>query len=192
MRPVLEKLRWVAALALAGLMAACGSQPGEVYPMAADDVRTRLQSVEVPMFVFGTAGAMQESPAAVLESPDRVSWRIASEGDELFRYVASIEPVDAGQTRVTVTLSPGNPRVEQGIKDNPDIAKIYVDAMVEAVDAGLEQREFRMTAITPATIAAARKRMGEINAQFDREIEEHRKKTQDNLDRAYEREGLKY
>lgn len=191
MTPTLAKLG-LAALAGAMLLTACSSKPGEVYPLAANEVRTRLQSVQVPMFMFGTAATMDESPSAVLESPDKVSWRIASKGEELMRYVAAIEPVDAGQTRVTVTLLPGNPRVEQGIKDNPDIAKLYVVAMTEAVDAGIEQREFQMSAIGPATLQAAKSRMGEINAQFDREIEENRKKSQDNLERAYKQQGLEY
>lgn len=192
MRLVSRKLRWAAALAVAGLLAACGGNSAEVYPIAAQDMAGRLQAVQVPMFMFGTEGAMADSPAASVDGPNQVSWPIRQGSEELFRYVATIEPAGENQSSVRVSILPGNARVAQGLKDNPDIGELYEIAMVEAIDSTLEGRAFSMAAIGPATVAAARNRMGEINARFDREIEQHRKQTQDNLERAYEQQGLKY
>lgn len=192
MRHISKKLRWAVALAIAGLLTACGGKSAEVYPIAPQDMAARLQAVQVPMFMFGTGGAMADSPAASVDGPNQVSWPIRQGSDELFRYVATIEPAGENQSSVRVSILPGNARVAQGLKDNPDIGELYEVAMIEAIDSTLEGREFSMAAIGPATMAAAQKRMGEINAKFDREIEQHRKKTQDNLERAYREQGLQY
>lgn len=184
----------LATLALLGGCAA--APPGEVYPLALVDTRSRVFATEVPTFVFGGAGAASVDVQAIAE-PDKIIWPVTTKGQELFRYVATITPVDATHTRVAVALLPAasgaaGAKVARGLKENADIARLYRDAMTEAVDAKLENRDFTMAAITPQLTLAALGHLGDITAGFDRESARHGKQVKSNLERAYAAEGIDY
>lgn len=183
----------IASLAMIASLAGCGPPPGEVYPLPLADAKARVATTEVPTFIFGSAAVDVQ---AMTQGDTVVLWPITTKGSELFRFVATLTPVDAAHTRVDVAFVPApagsgaaGEKVAERLKANADIAELYRKAMVEAVDATIEHRDFAFGAIAPAMTLAA---IGHLGEDFKAEEERHGKQVKSNLERAYADAGVEY
>ncbi|AZI35908.1 hypothetical protein NT2_04_04580 [Caenibius tardaugens NBRC 16725] len=191
MRDLLARRRWL-ALAMAGLLAGCGLiDSGTTYPVSAREAHKVLTAIEPPYFLFG-GSAVGGRPQQIDNGKLRWTLRHA-DSQGAIAFIAAIEDQGAQQAKVTVTVEPGDgpnkEKVAKALEENASIVALYKAAMVEQIDAALEKRSFDFGAIqgqlARATIAA----MPQISADMDRAAEASRKRSSENMDRAYREEA---
>jgi hypothetical protein len=179
------------ALVMAGLLAACGESTS--YPISAHEVTSKLLSTKPPMFVFGSSGA---NVMVTQGEGGAVRWTVLKNGHQVMRLVAKVTPNGDNASNVAVSVEPPNDdastKIGQNMADNPAIVKLYRSAMVEQIDAKLNNRDFNMGAIQAQMVAAAIATMPKIQqsamqaAQSSAEMERDMKRAA--ADAAYERE----
>ena len=183
--PCIRPLRIATPLTLiaASLLAACGlADSGTTYPLQARDVRQTLLATEPPVFVFG---GNAESGRGTPAGDGAVRWLLkdAERGRSLFAFVARIEDLGEGQSRVSVAVEPpdGDAKgaIAQRLADNPSIVALYKAAMEEQIDAALEKREFNFAVLQDELAGATADEAARANAQRSRA----------NIDRAYREEA---
>ncbi len=126
---------------MAGLLAcglsACGEQ-GEVYPMPASRVASRLHGMILPAELgFGRDGLSGASLEA--SSDQAVTWRITDGGRTLGWMDAKLDAIDLDHTRVAVDFRPG-PSIGGG--GGEALGAIGQAVFGEAVDAELDGRAY--------------------------------------------------
>lgn len=180
------------ALTLASLLASCGLiDSGTTYPVSARDAHKVLTAIEPPYFLFG-GSAVGGRPQQIDNGKLRWTLRHA-DANGAIAFIAAIEDQGEQQSKVTVTVEPGDgpnrEKVAKALEENASIVALYKAAMVEQIDAALEKRSFDFGAIqgqlARATIAA----MPQISADMDRAAEASRKRSSENMDRAYREEA---
>ncbi|MEQ7874820.1 hypothetical protein ABDK56_12545 [Sphingomonas sp. ASV193] len=141
-------------------LAACKAPPpGETYALDEATVKARLAEAEVPLMVFGEAGAKIDVERSEEDDGRKISWALVYDGDEMFRYLATIAPETPTATHVSVQIMPGEGDKAQKtyarMKANADIAAMYGQAMLEEVDSKIEQRRFSMAPVYQKMMVAA-------------------------------------
>lgn len=181
--------KFVFAMVMAGLLTACGE--GKPYPIAAHEVTSKLLATKPPMFVFASSGA---NVMVTQGDGGAVRWTVLQGGKQVMRLVATVTPDGDSASNVAVSLEPpmndANAAIGKNLADNPAIGKLYTSAMVEQIDARLNNREFDMSKIQPEMVAVAtmpkiqRSAMqaAQNSANMDRDARQRA------ADEAYERE----
>ena len=180
-----------AVLPLVALLGACGGagEAGETYPQRAGDVRQVLRGLEMPAVI----GAYATDVRVVQEGDGSVVWFVGNDGNYAMRFVARTEAVDAEHTRVTVEMkpptdSPDDP-AKKRLEENASAANVYVMAMVEQIDATLENRPFDHSKIAAATAIGVAANIGQLSAQLDEQVAREREREAKNMADAYANEG---
>jgi hypothetical protein len=183
--------KFLFAFVMAGLLAACGD--GKSYPISANDVTNKLLASKPPMFVFGSSGA---NVMVTQGAGGAVRWTVLQSGKQVMRLVATITPDGDNASSVAVSVEPpdndAKTAIGKNLAENPAIVNLYRSAMVEQIDARLNNREFDMSKIRGQMAAAAIATMPKIQqsamqaAQDSSEME--RDMRQRAADEAYERE----
>ncbi len=193
--PCIRPLRIATPLTLiaASLLAACGlADSGTTYPLQARDVRQTLLATEPPVFVFG---GNAESGRGTPAGDGAVRWLLkdAERGRSLFAFVARIEDLGEGQSRVSVAVEPpdGDAKgaIAQRLADNPSIVALYKAAMEEQIDAALEKREFNFAVLQDELAGATIANMPRIVASADEAARANAQRSRANIDRAYREEA---
>lgn len=185
------KRKFVFAVVMAGLLAACGESKS--YPISANDVTNRLLATKPPMFVFGSSGA---NVMVTQGDGGAVRWTVLQGGKQVMRLVATVTPDGDSASNVAVSVEPPNndasTTIGKNMADNPAIVNLYKSAMVEQIDARLNNRDFDMSKIQAQMVAAAVATMPKMQqsameaAQSSEEMDRNAK--QQAADEAYERE----
>lgn len=169
---------------------------GEAYPLDAKTVIARARTAEVPIALFGERGFTFDARRSEEAEGRRIIWALRNQGSELFRYVATITPEAPDRTRVFVTLQPGSSAgsaaIFAKIKANPDFANIYKVAMIEAVDAKIEQREFRLGPAYHEMMTVMLNHKELMFQGLPEQTARDRKRYVDNAERAYRAAGSDY
>ena len=82
-----------------------------------------------------------------------------------------------------------NGAIAHRLEANTTIKNLYVTAMKEQISAVLEDRDFNLSSIYPAMMAATAANFSKLNANLMRGIEADRKRIEDNIAKAYAREA---
>jgi hypothetical protein len=182
--------RLIFAAAIAGLLGACAQSRS--YPVAADEVTSKLLSTRPPMFVFGN------SDASIMVSrgdAGAVRWTVLQNGNQVIRLVATVTPDGENASSVAVSAEPLNNEAKtptgKNMADNPAMVKLYKTAMVEQIDARLSNREFDVSKIQAqlaAAVATAPKMQQSAMQAARSPAERERDMKQRAADEAYERE----
>lgn len=183
--------RFVFAAVMAGLLAACGE--GTSYSIPAKDVTSKLLATKPPSFVFGSSGA---NVMVTQGDGGAVRWTVFKGGQQAMRLVATVVPDGDNASRVTVSVEPpnndANSTIGKNMADNPAIVKLYKAAMIEQIDAKLNNREFNSSAIQGEMMAAAVATMPKMQASLNEAVknsaEMESRMKQRAADAAYERE----
>jgi hypothetical protein len=158
-------LRIMAALAATALLAGCGA--GETYPLSAKEVRSRLLNLKPPMFVFGSSGV--EAMTSQI-GQDQVRWTLVNDGKPLMRFTATVTPDGEKSTNVALSVEPAEGKTDtqigRNMSSNPSTVKLYETAMIEQIDARLENRSFNMGAIQGQMMTAAVANMGQMQTSL--------------------------
>ena len=125
--------------------------------------------------------------------PNRIVWTYSKDGVEALYFSATIEPVDETSTRIVVDLTGPSQGafgdMDKKISQNSTIKNLYVTAMREQIAAVLEHRDFNLTSVYPAMFAATAANAPDLMNRINRGIEADHKRIENNIARAYEREG---
>jgi hypothetical protein len=126
-------------------------------------------------------------------NPKRIVWTFLKDGAEALFFIATLEPAGDGSTRIAVDLTgPSSGRygdMAKKIGANRTIRNLYVTAMKEQIAAVLEHRDFNLTGIYPAMLAATAANAPRLMDRINRGIAADQKRIEDNIARAYEREA---
>jgi hypothetical protein len=175
------------AVGLCALVAACTPETGKVFDVSSDKAKRMLRSSDLPPVVFGR----HARDFRVITRDNQVIWILEARGDELMRFVADLTPVTANSTRIRVSLVGAtrgpHSAVAQRIEKHPEVAKLYIVAMREQIEATLEDRPFILAKVYPAMRTAMTKNSAALHESAMRTIEADRKRAEDNIARAYGR-----
>ena len=191
-------MRLPLTLACLMLMTGCTGpgKPGEAYVLDAATVTARTRTAEVPIALFGERGFAFDSRRTEEDDGRRIVWALRDRGSELFRYVATITPEASDRTRVVLTLesgtSPGSAAIFAKMQAHPDFANIYKVAMIEAIDARIEQRAFELGPAYRAMMTAMLKHKELMFEGLPEQTARDRKRYVDNADRAYRAAGSEF
>ena len=192
MKPFVLALLMAAIAAPAALVGTFGQQEsGRVYPFAVGELRGRLLEIRPPRFIFGNADVDLDSRR---DSETRVVWTVKSRRSEVMRYIADLSPAEGGKaTRVLLTVRGATSgrfgNVEERLSQRPAVRNFHVAAMEERVASRIERRQFRISSLYPEIGAATLASMDEITADFDRMAEADRRRSRENIEKAYRREA---
>jgi hypothetical protein len=177
------------AATIAGLLVACGESRS--YPIAADEVTSKLLATRPPMLVIANPGV---SITVSRGDAGAVCWTVLQNGNEVMRLVATVTPDGETGSSVAVSAEPLNNHAStltRTMADNPAIVQLYKSAMVEQIDARLSNREFDVSKIQAqmAKAAAAAPQMRQKAMQAARNPAQGARDTRQRAaDEAYERE----
>jgi hypothetical protein len=141
------------AATIAGLLVACGENRS--YPIAADEVTSKLLATRPPMLVIGNPGV---TITVSRGDAGAVRWTVLQNGNEVMRLVATVTPDGETGSSVAVSAEPLNSHAStltSTMADNPAIVQLYKSAMVEQIDARLSNREFDVSKIQAQMAKAA-------------------------------------
>ena len=179
----------IAPVALVGTFSQ--QEAGRVYPFALEELRARLLEIRPARFIFGDTDVDLD---ARRESDTRVVWTVKARGSEVMRYIADLIPEEGGKaTRVVISVRGATSRrfgnVEERLAQRPAIRNFHVAAMEEKVASRIERRQFRMSSLYPAMGAATLAVMPEISAEMEQLGEAQRRRSRENIEKAYRREA---
>lgn len=125
--------------------------------------------------------------------PTRVTWTLKREGNPVFSLTAHLTATGQSSTRITVDLTApegdAGGEIAERIAKYGTIKNMYVTAMKEQIAASLEGRDFNLSSIYPAMMAAAAANSTELVGNLQRGIEADQKRIENNIEEAYEREA---
>jgi len=183
-------IRKAFTLAAALLLAACSADTGKVYNVAIDDAHHALQEMDIPPLVFASEGIQFK---VTDNQPNKISWTVARDGNDLIEYDATLTSVDDKSTRVLVeahAITEGKTGGDPKALDNfASVLAMYKAAMQERVSSTLEHRAYDVSAIYPYLGAAMATNMGAIRKRMDEESAAQAKEQQDTVNRAYAQES---
>lgn len=178
-------LRTFTSLAAVVVLTACTQQGGATYQAPIAEARKTLMATGLPPQVFGS-----EEPAwEVRDGGSEVDWIIKQNGGEILRYIAHLEEKGPAATQVKVELKgaesgpAGN--VAQRLAQQPKIRDMYLVAINERITSALEHRDFDLTKVYPAMMAATMANMGNLRASADAAAAASEKSDRDNIAKAY-------
>ncbi len=158
------------ALAGAALLASCG-EPGAVYQIPAKQMRQQLIGAKPPAILFGSHTT---STRAHQRGDGSIVWTVSEDNKALFRFIGTTEAVNDQSTKIVLSIAgptdDANDPMAKKFDDHPQIAKLYLRAMEEAIDSKLTGRTFDISKFRGEMMAAAMAEMPEIQAQFDEAV----------------------
>jgi hypothetical protein len=180
-----------AVLVMLGLMVAFGGfQSGDrVYPLGVAKVIALLDGLELPEIVFdervATAKHWREDATTLM-------WSLHSEDDgEVLRLSVSASAADKG-TRLKVEALPSSAQMHNLASQRPKVSPVYADlyrsALLEQVDARLNDRPFSMNNISRATARVALHALEDVREGAERSAAAYRRRQQGIINRAYANE----
>ena len=159
-------------------------------------VTSRVRTAEVPIALFGERGFAFDVRRTEENDGRRIIWALRNQGTELFRYVATITPEEPDLTRLVLMLepgqSPGSAAIFAKMRAHPDFANIYKVAMIEAVDARIEQREYQLGPAYREMMTAMLDHKELMFEGLPEQTARDRKRYVDNAERAYRADGSEY
>ncbi|MEO8373891.1 MAG: hypothetical protein ABI471_01610 [Sphingomonas bacterium] len=182
----LKSFSLATTLAMALLVSGCESGSGKAYDQPLGMVHDALVKVEEPPMVFGDA---QVDFVVEENRPDRIVWTVGRGGVSRLRLEATLSADSATSTRVRVKadLVDNKPAPAQGaaLQSVGSVLALYKAAMEERIDSTLMHRDFNITALSPAILAAEAANIGTIRKQMHAAGEAFRKRDEDNIRKAY-------
>ncbi len=161
-----------------------------VHDVAMPEARRLLQAMPPATFVFGSGAPRFETRIESVRGDEeaRIAWVAMRGGGELFRYVATITDAGRGRTRVALDLTApagGGPEsAARRLEARPAARALYVAAMREQIAATLDRRDYDMSHVSPALMAASVENSGSIKASADRAAEASRRSEPGAVDRT--------
>ncbi len=148
--------RHLAALALTAALGACSQPealPKGVYKIGLTEAYQRLLGSDLPDFAFARqCGILIHIQPEGVEGRF-VTWRVMSSGEEQLNFTATLTPVAADQTKVDVSVSPGENGHEaydgSQFYSRPALGAPVRPAVEEAVAALMEGRKFDIQRVGP-------------------------------------------
>jgi hypothetical protein len=163
----MRKIGVLVLAAAAALLGGCGD--GETYPLAAKDVKADLLSIKPPNLVFGDGIGVETMASQI--GQDQVRWTVRSDGTSMLKFTATVTPDGDKASKVALTVEPFEGQERDQIRHNVATTSaalnLYHAAMVEQIDARLENRSFNYAAIQSQMLASMGTAMKQIDASFD-------------------------
>lgn len=161
------------ALAASATLAGCGGG-GEIYPLAAKDVRAKLLSIKPPAFVFGDGRGVETMASQI--GQDQVRWTVRSDGTSMLRFTATVTPDGDKASKVALTVEPVEGQqvgqIRHNVATTSSALNLYHAAMIEQIDARLENRSFNMAAIQSQMLASAGTTMKQVDASLNEAVKQ--------------------
>lgn len=161
---------FILAFSGAMLLAACG-EPGAVYQIPAKQMRQQLIAAKPPSILFGSHTT---STRAYQRGDGSIVWTVSEDNKALFRFIGTTEAVNDQSTKIVLSIAgptdDASDPVSKKFDEHPQIAKLYLRAMEEAIDSKLTGRTFDMSKFQTEMMAAAMAEMPEMQAQFDEAV----------------------
>jgi hypothetical protein len=142
-------------LALSAALAGCGGRESGVYQISAHDAYQRLLGSELPELVMARQCGILIHPRSEGVADRSVTWRVYSSGREMVNFTATLTPLDAGRTRVEISVgrnSHGQEAYDGSLfYTRPAFNQPLRPAVEEQVAALLEGRSFDVTRVPRGT-----------------------------------------
>ncbi|GAA4012760.1 hypothetical protein GCM10022280_08470 [Sphingomonas swuensis] len=175
-------------IASALLLAACsGRDEPDVVALPLAEVQQRLLEVEVPSDMFGS-NPVEIEPEA---SGTQVRWIVRRKDEEVMRFLADLTPESAGtQMKLDLQGTKEGPfgNVERRLEKKPEIKRLYLANMREAISSDFEGRPFDRRRTYKELSSAIVANMPDINATFDRAAEQYERESRRAFHDAYARQ----
>jgi hypothetical protein len=162
------------------------------YPFPIAAVNETVDESELPKMVFGDRAATARHWRL---NQDTSAWALENEdGDEYMRLTAKTT-ADGKGTRIHYeTVAPpgeNQKKVEEFFKNNSAMVDTYTAALAEQIDSALTRRPFSIANIMGATSRGALSQVGMMREYMAGAAAEGQKESDDNVERAYEREAVR-
>lgn len=149
------KRRFLIVFALSAALAGCGGPESGVYEINAHDAYQRLIGSELPELVMARQCGILIHPRAEGMVDRSVTWRVYSSGREMVNFTATLTPLDAGRTRVEISIG-RNIHGQEAYDGNlfytrPAFNQPLRPAVEEQVAALLEGRSFDVSRVPRGT-----------------------------------------
>lgn len=128
--------------ATAGLVAGGALDTGRTYDLPVASVRERLAGLDVPEASLMTTGAMKPDVSRVVGDRS-VRWQVREPDGVSVLYVAELEPLGQGQTRVRLSVKHQGASTYEKITSTKFMRGFNEASFAEALDARLEQNPER-------------------------------------------------
>jgi len=172
------------SLVAALLLGAC-SQKAIVSERPMTEVHELLAGAKELPPVFGSADPDLRMETA---DPKVVAWVLSAQSEEVMRFVATLTPDGEKKTMIDLRVVAA-PKFEKRLSDNAAIRDFYLAAMREQVESTLEARPYDVSRTYPAMQKAMAANIGNFARAMDEAGEAARKREEDNIREAYEREA---
>jgi hypothetical protein len=163
-------MRKYSLMLVAALLAGCSG--GESYPLAAKDVKSKLLSIKPPTFVFGDGKGVEAMASQI--GQDQVRWTVRSNGTSMLSFTATVTPDGDKASKVALTVEPYEGQKRDQIRHNVATTSaalnLYHAAMVEQIDARLENRSFDYAAIQSQMLASMGTTMKQVDASLNEAV----------------------
>ena len=167
------------------LLAACGQSPTITAEKPVDEVHDLLAGADELPPVFGS----DEPDLRMLTAdPNAVSWVLSTRGQEVMRFVATLTPDGPSKTKVDLAVQ-APPKFEKRLEENASVRDFYLAAMREQVESTLEGRPYDLSRTYGAMQKAVAANIGNITRNMEAAGAAGRKRDEDNVRKAYEREA---
>lgn len=184
-------------LLAAAVLAGCGGGTGERYEISSAEVKSKLTSVQPPLWIFGDGKGVEVSSTQV--GQDKIRWTIRGDDKPMLQYTATVtrDGPDASIVTLDAGLAEGQEpdQVTHNIATTAPALKLYAAAMVEAIDARLDGRSFDEKAIGSLVTQSMGTTFKQIDAskneaiaRFDEQERERNERLERERDAAAERE----
>jgi len=159
---------------------------GAIYPVSAAEAHQLLQNTDVPRIIFGDANVEIHERD---EGTSQIVWEIDEGGDEQLHFTATLQPIGANHTRVTVAVAGPDhgPHIAntKRLESSPTISNLYRRAMEEQIASVIEHRPFELTRVYPALTVAEIANLPQLSAQMDAAAADYNRRERDNMENAY-------
>ena len=155
---------WRVALIVVGgvVIVGCNEQ-GEVYQRPPTEIRDLLRTVEVPLYMFGSADTESSVDGS---NPAKIAWKITADERPLMTFTATLQTEGDSKTRVTVDVEGARSGkygdVQARLEKAKEIRALYLVSMTEAVDSTLDGRAYDITRTYPALLTAGAANAGRL------------------------------
>ena len=161
-------MRQYSLLLIAALLAGCGGD-GETYQIATRDVKSKLLGVEPPDWVFGDGKGVDTTTSQI--GQDQVRWTVRGDGTSMLKFTATVAPDGDSASKVSLVLELADgqqpDQVRHNIATTSAAMGLYQAAMVEAIEARLENRSFNTAAIQSQMAASMGTNFKQVDASLD-------------------------
>lgn len=158
---------------------------GEIYGKPVAETYRELSSMPVPREFENFGNEMSGTELRVEREPgEAVKWVFSNRGVQIGAMIAKLKPAGEARTRVTVAFQPSD--ADNGvwrIKDAQSFLKAVArPAMVESVDAAMEDREFNKAILSNALVGYLVVNRDAIQREALKRMDEHNDFENDNIE----------